>query len=81
MGMVTRVLIRGCLDVQVGQGWGGLGWGVSDFLRFLSEVRNHVYCSSTHVVPLVHQGLQEVFPKRFQKCFRFGGWFRVVPLF
>jgi hypothetical protein len=27
MGMVTRVLIRGCLDGQVGQGWGGLGWG------------------------------------------------------
>ena len=64
MGMVTRVLIRGCLDGQVGQGWGGLGWGWvwvdylggSDFLGFQFAVRNRVYLLGTHAGSLVHHG-------------------------
>ena len=79
MGMVTRVPIRGCLDVQVGQGWGGLGWGGSSFLGFLIRVRNRVYLLGTHAGSFVLVGLQKVVPKWFQRWFRFGGWFRVVP--
>lgn len=79
MGWVTRVLIRDRFD----RGWGGLGWGRfrggSDFEVVLFRVRNRVYLLGTHAGSFVLVGLQKVVPKWFQRWFRFGRWFQLVP--
>ena len=53
--------------------------GGSSFLSLRIEVRNRVYLLGTHAGSFVLVGLQKVVPKWFQRWFRFGRWFQVVP--
>ena len=63
MGMVTRCPLR----------------GGSRFLIVLIAVRNPLYRIGTEGGSFVLVGLYKVVPKWFQRWFRFGRWFRLVP--